>query len=95
MLHALCVIALSVLFGGGPVRLCSIFVKFGGFVVIAVRHVRFLKFSSQRQTICQTPSRSQMSRNSVAGILVGSGRVLNIKIEQTTSIIARPFGSYR
>jgi hypothetical protein len=59
-----------VLISGGAVRLCSIFVKFGGFVVIAVRHVRFLKFSSQRQTIYQTPSRSQMSRNGVAGMLV-------------------------
>jgi hypothetical protein len=59
MLHALCVIALAVLISGGAVRLCSIFVKFGGFVVIAVRHVRFLKFSSQRKTICQTPGRSR------------------------------------
>ena len=39
MLPALCVIALSVLFGGGPVRLCRIFVKFSGFVVIGVCHV--------------------------------------------------------
>jgi hypothetical protein len=66
MLHALCVIALAVLLSGGTVRLCRIFVKFGGFVVIAIRHVRFLEFSSQRKTICQTLSRSQMSRNGVA-----------------------------
>ena len=39
MLPALCVIALSVLFRGGPVRLCRIFVKFSGFVVIGVCHV--------------------------------------------------------
>ena len=39
MLRALCVIALSVLFSGGPVRLCCIFVKFSGFVVIGVCHV--------------------------------------------------------
>jgi hypothetical protein len=39
MLHALCVIALAMLFGGGPVRLCCIFVKFSGFVVIVVCHV--------------------------------------------------------
>jgi hypothetical protein len=43
MLHALCVIALAVLIGGSAVGLCSVFVKFGGFVVIAVSHVRFLK----------------------------------------------------
>jgi hypothetical protein len=59
-----------VLISGGAVRLCSVFVKFGGFVVIAVRHVRFLKFSSQRATTCQTPSRSWVSRNGVAGTLV-------------------------
>jgi hypothetical protein len=70
MLHALCVIALAVLLSGGAVRFCSAFVKFGGFVVIAIRHVRLLKFSSQRETICQTISRSQMSRNGVAGMLV-------------------------
>jgi hypothetical protein len=39
MLPALYVIALSVLFSGGPVRLCRIFVKFSGFVVIGVCHV--------------------------------------------------------
>ena len=39
MLHALCVIALAVLFSGGTVRLCRIFVKFSGFVVIVVCHV--------------------------------------------------------
>jgi hypothetical protein len=38
MLHALCVIALAVLFSGGSVRLCRIFVKFGGFVVIVICH---------------------------------------------------------
>jgi hypothetical protein len=70
MLHALCVIALAVLISGGAVRLCSIFVEFGGFVVIAIRHVKFLKSSSQRGTICQTPSRSRMSRNGVAGMRV-------------------------
>jgi hypothetical protein len=42
-------------------------VKFGGFVVIAVRHLRFLKSSSQHATIHQTPGRSRMSRNGVAG----------------------------
>ena len=72
MLHALCVIALAVLIGGGAVRLCSIFVKFGGFVVIAVRHVKFLKFRSQRETICRTLGCSQMSRNGVARMLVVS-----------------------
>jgi hypothetical protein len=66
MLHALCVIALAVLLSGGTVRLCRIFVKFSGFVVIAIRHVRFLKVSSQRETICQTLSRSEMSQNGVA-----------------------------
>jgi hypothetical protein len=59
MLHALCVIALAVLISGGAVRLCSIFMKFGGFVMIVVRHVGFLKFSSQRRTIYQTLSRSR------------------------------------
>jgi hypothetical protein len=39
MLHALCVIALAVLFSGGTVRHCRIFVKFSGFVVIVVCHV--------------------------------------------------------
>lgn len=39
MLHALCVIALAVLFSGGTVRLCRIFVKFSGFVMIVVCHV--------------------------------------------------------
>jgi hypothetical protein len=39
MLQALCVIAFAVLFGGGPVRLCCIFVKFSGFVVIVICHV--------------------------------------------------------
>ena len=39
MLHALCMIAFGVLFSGGPVRLCCIFVKFSGFVVIGVCHV--------------------------------------------------------
>jgi hypothetical protein len=39
MLHALCVIALAVLFSGGTMRLCRIFVKFSGFVVIVVCHV--------------------------------------------------------
>src|ERR1700682_437091 len=39
MLHALCVIALAVLFSGGTVGLCRIFVKFSGFVVIVVCHV--------------------------------------------------------
>jgi len=38
MLHTLSMIALAVLFSGGAVRLCSIFVKFGRFVVIAIRH---------------------------------------------------------
>jgi hypothetical protein len=66
MLHALCVIALAVLISGGSVRLCSVFMKLGGFVVIAIRHVEFLKFSSQREPICRTPSRSQMSQNGVA-----------------------------
>jgi hypothetical protein len=65
MLHALCVIALAVLLSGGTVRFCRVFVEFGGFVVIAVRHLRFLKFNSQRETICQTLSRSQTSRNGV------------------------------
>jgi hypothetical protein len=70
MLHALCMIALAVLLSGGAVRLCSVFMKFGGFVVIVVCHVMFLKFNSQLETICQTFSRSQVSRNGVAGILV-------------------------
>jgi hypothetical protein len=70
MLHALCVIALAVLISGGAVRLCSVFVKFGGFVVIAVRHVRFLSFNSQRATTGQTLGRSRMSRNGVAGTSV-------------------------
>lgn len=39
MLHALGVIAFAVLFSGGPVRLCCIFVKFSGFVVIVICHV--------------------------------------------------------
>jgi len=39
MLHALCVIAFAVLFSSGPVRLCCIFVKFSGFVVIEICHV--------------------------------------------------------
>ena len=39
MLHALCVIAFAVLFSGGPVRLCCIFVKFSGFIVIVICHV--------------------------------------------------------
>jgi len=70
MLHALCVIALAVLISGGAVRLCSVFVKFGGFVVIVVRHVKFLRFNSQRATTRQTPGRSRMSRNGVAELLV-------------------------
>jgi hypothetical protein len=70
MLHALCMIALAVLLSGSAVRLCSVFVKFGSLVVIAVCHVRFLEFSSQRETIYQTLSRSQMSRNGVAGMLI-------------------------
>src|ERR1700678_4210722 len=65
MLHALCLIALAVLLSGGTVRFCRVFVEFGGFVVIAVRHLRFLKFNSQRETICQTLTRSQTSRNGV------------------------------
>jgi len=70
MLHALCVISLAVLIGGGTVRFCSVFVKFGGFVVIAVRHVRFLKFNSQRATTRRTPDRSRVSRNGVAEMLI-------------------------
>src|ERR1700692_1831310 len=70
MFPALCVIALAVLLSGGSVRPCRIFVKFGGFVVIAVRHVRFLKFSSQRERTCQTLSRYKMSRDGVAGMFV-------------------------
>jgi hypothetical protein len=69
MLHALCMIALAVLLSRGAVRLCSVFMKFGGFVVIAVRHVMFLKFSSQCEVICQTPCRSGVSRNGVAGMI--------------------------
>jgi hypothetical protein len=56
-----------VLISGGAVRLCSVFVKFGGFVVIAVRQVRFLRFKTQRATTRQTLGRSQMSRNGVDG----------------------------
>ena len=67
MLHALGVIALAVLISGGAVRLCRIFVKFGGFVVIVIRHFRFLKSSSQHATIHQTLGRSRMSRNGVTG----------------------------
>ena len=40
MLHALGMIALAVLFRGSPVRLSRIFMKFGGFVVIAICHVK-------------------------------------------------------
>jgi hypothetical protein len=65
MLDALCVIALAVLLSGGAVRFCRVFVEFGGFVVIAVRHLRFLKFNSQRETRCQTLSCSRTSRNGV------------------------------
>ena len=39
MLYALGMIAFAVLFSGGPVRLCRIFVKFSGFVVIVICHV--------------------------------------------------------
>jgi hypothetical protein len=39
MLQTLGVIAFAMLFSGGPVRLCRIFVKFSGFVVIAICHV--------------------------------------------------------
>jgi hypothetical protein len=46
MLHALRVIALAVLLSGRPMRLRRIFVKFRGFVVIAICHARFHKFSS-------------------------------------------------
>jgi hypothetical protein len=46
MLHALRVIALAVLLSGRPMRLRCIFVKFSGFVVIGICHVRFHKFSS-------------------------------------------------
>jgi hypothetical protein len=56
MLHALCVISLAVLVSGGAVRLCSIFVKFGGFVVIAVRHMGSLN---------SAPSARQYARSSV------------------------------
>jgi hypothetical protein len=39
MFPALRVIATAVLFSGSPVRLCRIFVKFSGFVVIGICHV--------------------------------------------------------
>ena len=64
---AKCLIALAMLLCGGAVRLCSIVVKFGGFVMIAVRHVRILKFSSQRATTRRIPPRSQMSPDGVFG----------------------------
>jgi hypothetical protein len=88
MLHALCVIALAVLISGGAVRLCSIFVEFGGFVVIDIRHVRFLEFSAQCETRYRTVSRSRMSRNGVAGMLVvpfGTWAILPDKAHQRTS----------
>jgi hypothetical protein len=43
MLHALRVIALAVLLSGRPMRLRRIFVKFSGFVVIVICHVKFHK----------------------------------------------------
>lgn len=43
MLHALCVIALDVLLGGSTVRLCCIFVKLGGSVMIVIWHFLFLQ----------------------------------------------------
>jgi hypothetical protein len=53
MFHALCVIAFAVLISGGAVRFCSVFVEFGGFVVIAVRHV---------SSLSSTPSARQHNR---------------------------------
>ncbi len=39
MLLAHCVVALAVMFGGGPVGLGRVFVMFGGLVVFVSRHV--------------------------------------------------------
>ena len=49
MLHALSVIASAVLLSGSPVRLCCIFVKFSGFVVIVVCHVRSISSAPSAQ----------------------------------------------
>jgi hypothetical protein len=55
MLHALYVIALAVLLSGSAMRLCSTFVKFGGSVVIVIRHFYSFRFGSQ-------PSRENVLR---------------------------------
>jgi putative effector of murein hydrolase LrgA (UPF0299 family) len=49
MLHAPGVIALAVLISSCATRLCSVFVKFGGFVVIAVHHGSLSPAPSTRQ----------------------------------------------
>jgi hypothetical protein len=68
MLHSLRVIALAVLLSGSPMRLRRIFVKFSGLVVIAIRHMTFLKFSTQGATIRHSRSRSGKSRNGAMSI---------------------------
>jgi hypothetical protein len=57
-----------VLLSSSPMRLRCIFVKFSGFVVIVICHVRFLKFSSQRATTRGSRSRSGKSRNGAISI---------------------------
>jgi hypothetical protein len=68
MLHSLRVIALAVLLSRSPMRLRRIFVKLGSLVVIAIRHMTFLKFNSQRATIRHSRSRSGKSRNGAMSI---------------------------
>jgi hypothetical protein len=98
MLHALSVIALAVLLSGSAMRLCSVFVKFGSFVVIAVRHLGFLKFSSQRSTTYQTPCRSGVSRNGVAGMIdvpFGTGDFAGIKQRMGCTDLFAPISALR
>jgi hypothetical protein len=85
MLHPLRVIALAVLLGGRPMRLRRGFVKLGGFVVIGIRHVKFLKFSSQRATTRRSRSRSGKSRNGAMSI----GRKFHHTIGIATAVLSR------
>jgi hypothetical protein len=72
-------ITLAVVLSGGPMGLRCAFVKFSGFVVISICHVRLHKFSSQRQTIGRSWSRSRNSRNGAMSICA--------KFQQTSDVV--------
>ena len=75
MLNALDVIALAMVFGGCAMQLRGGFVKFGGFIVIAIRHVWFLRFSPRRAPTRAITGRSSMSREGVVGTGTASDSV--------------------